>query len=69
MSYTIQIIRAAPSEDGAPPRAMSERYDTVEDAVRAADTEMAMIGVPGAVTYRILDEAGQPVPLAGNTLS
>ena len=35
----------------------------------AADTEMAMIGVPGAVTYRILDEAGQPVPLAGNTLS
>ena len=69
MSYTIEIIRAASSDDASPPRAMSERYDTVEDAVRAADTEMAMIGVPGAVTYRILDEAGQPVPLAGNTLS
>lgn len=69
MSYSIEIIRAAPNDEGAPPRAMPERYDTVEQAVRAADTEVAMIGAPGAVTYRILDETGQPVPLGGGTLS
>lgn len=69
MPFTIEIVRAAPNHEGAPPRAMPERFDTVEQAVRAADTEVAMIGAPGAVTYRILDDTGQPVPLHGGTVS
>lgn len=63
MSYAIQIIRPGENQEGEAPRMMSERYDTIEDAIRAADTEMQMIGVPGAVSYRILDEAGLPVPI------
>ena len=62
---SIQIVQTDENLTHAPALALSERYDTIDDAIRAAETEIQMIGVPGAVTYRILDEAGQPVPIPG----
>jgi hypothetical protein len=69
MSYTVQIVRAGPNDEEVPVKDMPERYDTIEAAISAADTEIQIIGAPGAVTYKILDQSGQRVDLLGGTLS